>query len=710
MLLRTRLTLLAIGVLTLYSLLVASLLLERDRRFDARLAEEVLYSQRVAWEKTEAEQRDRFAVLTQRVLASREVQDALARGDGAACSRAIGQLRDDATPVRFDVQLPDRGLICSNFVAGDALPAALADGGMVRRVLVESPVISGLVLGQDQRFHWLRGERVDLSRMTQRTAATGYAIIVASSDIAGTLPALKRTLAAEVFLTSLSGRLVQGTHNAVYQSLSLQPPWNITAVERARQGGTWLLAASQPVRDPAGRSIGMLVALRDVSAAARAELVSNITFVGIAILLVVVTGLLLFHYLRNVLDPLARAVEGLDALARGDTNHQMHMGEQRREDEAGKINQGIALLRSEMVNFQMLRDERNRARKQQERVIREQLRVLAGNLDPGSREDVLRELEAGLSRAGGGASLSLTGRLQSLEVRSVGENELTVLAGILGRMSGIISTQQGKLLKLIKEVQAAAEARARLAGLQQELEIARRMQLSILPLTAPVLPNVEVASLMIPAKEVGGDFYDYFMLDEKHLAVIVADVSGKGVPAAFFMAISRTLLRGIAKYAQSGVEMMGALNDQLAADNEQTMFVTAFYGVLDVSTGRFVFVNCGHNPPAVMDGRGGARFLPITKSMALAVMEGIPFVEEEFDLAPGETLVMFTDGVTEAQDAEGALYGEARLGKVLTRLAPDAMTRVIPTEILHDIRAFERGAAQADDITCVALRYLGTSK
>lgn len=707
MLLRTRLTLLAIGVLSLYSLLVAFLLVDRDRRFDLALADEVLQSQRVAWEKTETEQRELFRTLTQRLLGTAEFQDALARADAVGCSRVLAVFQADAPHVRFDIQLPDRTLLCSTAATRDGLPAPLLDDAVNQRLLVESPTITGIVLSSQQRYHWTRAERVDMARLRARSSQTGFGVVVAASDVANTMPGLKQTLAAEVFLVSLSGRLLQGTQNALYQALGLTPQWNATSVQRIRQKGLWLLAASQPVRNPAGRNIGVFVALRDVSDMTRRELVANYTFVGIAIALVLGTGLLLFFYLRNVLDPLARAVAGLDALARGDTNHQMQMGDQRREDEAGKINQGIALLRSEMVNFQMLRDERNRARKQQERVIREQLRVLAGNLDPASREEVLRELEAGLAKVAGDKPLSLTGRLQTLEVRNAGENELTVLAGILGRMSGIISTQQGKLLKLIKEVQAAAEARARLAGLQQELEIARRMQLSILPLTAPEVPHVEVASLMIPAKEVGGDFYDYFMLDERHLAVIVADVSGKGVPAAFFMAISRTLLRGIAKYALSPAAMMSDLNNQLAADNEQTMFVTAFYGVLELTTGEFTFVNCGHNPPALMDGKGGVSFLPITKSMALAVMEDVPFVEEIITIKPQETLLMFTDGVTEAQDGDGTLYGEPRLAKVLTRLAPDAMTRVLPTEVLHDIRAFERGAAQADDITCVALRYLG---
>jgi phosphoserine phosphatase RsbU/P len=722
MLLRTRLTLILIAVLVLFSLIAGFLLVDRDRRLEARLAREVLQSQRVAWEKALAEQRETLQSTSARLQGWPEFRDAIARRDSDTCARMLAGVRDEAPLVRLDILLPDRGWLCSTASGG----ARLLDEPMLTRALIEPAVSSGVILGDDRRFHWLRLQRLEIQRARAATAASpsrgappaptaavasvnsgSFAVILATIDMTATLPALREAMGGDVFLTSLSSRLLQGTNNALFQALNATLPWQAPAIDRFRHDGAWLLAVSLPLTNPAGRTIGMFVSLRDVSESTQRELGGNYLYVVIALTLVLVTGVGVFLYLRNALDPLGRAVSGLEALARGDTNAQVHLSEQRRDDEAGKINQGIGLLRGELLNFQMLRDERHRARKQQERVIREQLRVLARNLDPGSREEVLRELEAGLARASGGELLSLTGRLATLENRNQGENELTVLAGILGRMSGIIATQQGKLLKLLKEVQAAAEARAKLAGLQQELEIARRMQLSILPLTAPNLPNVEVASLMIPAKEVGGDFYDYFMLDEAHLAVIVADVSGKGVPAAFFMAISRTLMRGIARYEKRPAAMISELNDQLAADNEQTMFVTAFYGVLELATGRFVFVNCGHNPPALLDGRGGSTYFPKTRSMALAVMDGLDFIEETVTLQPGETLVLFTDGVTEAQDAQGTLYGEARLHAALIRLDRNVMTRVIPSEILHDIRAFERGAAQADDITCVALRYTG---
>lgn len=316
-----------------------------------------------------------------------------------------------------------------------------------------------------------------------------------------------------------------------------------------------------------------------------------------------------------------------------------------------------------------------------------ELRQLARTLPPDTRTHVLDELTV-------------------LELAR-GEVALPALAALIGKMTNTLAEAQLKTLKVMKEVQAAAESRVKLAGLQQELDVASRMQQSILPRVTPDHPNIDIGSIMIPAKEIGGDFYDYFMVDEGRMALVVADVSGKGIPAAFFMAISRTLLKARARLRAPLNETVAQVNEDLAAENEQMMFVTVFVGVLELATGAFVYVNAGHNPPVHIRARGGVEFLPPSRSMGLAVAEGIDFPAAEMRFEPGDTLVLYTDGVTEATDVDGSLFGEARLKMVLESLPRDVSVDDLPKALLKEIRAFERGAAQADDITCVTLRYLG---
>jgi serine phosphatase RsbU (regulator of sigma subunit) len=205
---------------------------------------------------------------------------------------------------------------------------------------------------------------------------------------------------------------------------------------------------------------------------------------------------------------------------------------------------------------------------------------------------------------------------------------------------------------------------------------------------------------------VGGDFYDFFRLDEHHLALVVADVSGKGVPAAFFMAVSRTLLRAVAQFSQGPADCLRRLNDLLAADNEEMMFVTLFYAVIDTRSGQVVYGNAGHNPPYVVRADGRIEPVPGTGNMALAVMEDLSFDERLLHLHPGDALFMYTDGVTEASDPAQALFGEQRLEAFLSG-RHETPVQDLNRELVAAIKVFEAGGAQADDITCLMVRRDG---
>lgn len=688
--LKTRLTLLVLlGVLALWSVF-ALLLWERSGQLTQRYHQSLLQAQQLAWNKQQTEAVAALSLGLDRLLG---------RTDWGREWRSPGQerlsgvvdawLQEGAGPgnarlpagVRLDVFNDRRDLIFSS--SPDLTPQPLVDRGQL-----------GLALNWDQALP--AGFSMSSGRLylvvVRRVEDGGRSGAVAIGlDAAQLLSTLGQALEAQAFLLNLRGIELTGTQPGLVAREAMALPVREASVER-RDGasGTAWLAILEPVLGPDQRQAAVLLTLRDVGAdrAADQRLVASVLAVGLACLLGLVTAL--FVYLRHAMLPLERSVAVLGQLARGNLAVALDGNEDTRDDEAGRIAQGVNTLRGEMLNLQMLRDERTRSRQQQERLIRNQLKQLAGSLDEQSRVEILHALEPEAVDQTGGTPQD--------------EHELADLASILGRMSGLVTDQQSRLIRLLKELQAAMEQKALLASLQQELEIARRMQLSILPREAPATPAVALASVMIPAKEVGGDFYDYFMLDDSHLAVVVADVSGKGVPAAFFMAISRTLLKTNALFLRQPAQAIAQLNDQLCAENEQMMFVTAFFGVLNLRSGQLTYVNAGHNPPVWRRGEV-VSLLPAGQNMALAVMDGLPFVEGVLQLAPGDDLLLYTDGVTEATSAESTLFGEARLLQVMQ--STSGPVGDLPTTLLRALREFENGAPQADDITCVALQFKG---
>ena len=244
-----------------------------------------------------------------------------------------------------------------------------------------------------------------------------------------------------------------------------------------------------------------------------------------------------------------------------------------------------------------------------------------------------------------------------------------------------------------------------------ELSVATHIQTSMLPRIFPAFPEqkeFDVHASMNPAKEVGGDFYDFFLVDKDHLAVVVADVSGKGVPAALFMVIAKTLIKDHAQRGDSPETVFTEVNSLLCESNDEGMFVTAWIGVLEITTGHLVYVNAGHNPPVLKCADGGYEYLRTRCGLVLAAMEGTRYRENSIELKPGDTLFLYTDGVTEATDANNQLYGEERLISVLNN-NKDSMPEKLLAAVNADINKFVGDAPQFDDITMLALRYHGIS-
>jgi serine phosphatase RsbU (regulator of sigma subunit) len=292
-----------------------------------------------------------------------------------------------------------------------------------------------------------------------------------------------------------------------------------------------------------------------------------------------------------------------------------------------------------------------------------------------------------------------------VDVATAGAGAVLVFAVVLGVT---LAETQRQRRDLAQRLQAEREAAARLAG---ELETARRVQMGMLPESPGVLAadtRVQLKAFMEPARSVGGDLYDFFMLDERTLCVLIGDVSGKGLAAAMFMALIRSLTKSsMLRFPQALDQALVETEAQIKRENPESLFVTLFVMALDLETGEFTFCNAGHDPLyGISPGRAEVRKLDHGGRPPLCVLDGYPYPLGRERLVPGETICMITDGITEAANAAGQLYGHARLERVIT-----SMNGAPPAELVEAIRAdvlaFVAGAEPSDDMSVLALRWMG---
>ena len=259
-----------------------------------------------------------------------------------------------------------------------------------------------------------------------------------------------------------------------------------------------------------------------------------------------------------------------------------------------------------------------------------------------------------------------------------------------------------RTLSHLLEWRDALESRNKLTVLQNELDIASNMQQSLLPSHFPEGDAFQVYGKMEPARNVGGDFFDILNREQGRLGVVVADVSDKGVPAALFMMSSRTLIRAMSIGSATPGEVLASVNELLLEDNDSTMFVTLFYAVYDPENGTFTYANGGHNPPLLVHPDGSSEELPLTGGIALGLVPDFEYEEHSLRLMPGDALILYTDGVTEAMNEDQEEFGVPRLVEVFSASPPidaeDTTGRVF--ESVHD---FAGDADQSDDITCMVL-------
>jgi len=266
-----------------------------------------------------------------------------------------------------------------------------------------------------------------------------------------------------------------------------------------------------------------------------------------------------------------------------------------------------------------------------------------------------------------------------------------------------------KAIEQIDYVHKMQVEHQQLESLKTDLAVASEIQQAILPRVFPPFPElvdqIDMAALMVPAKDVGGDFYDIFRIDEDHFGFTIADVSGKGIPAAIFMAVSRTLIRATGIRGGSPSDCLAYSNKLLSAESVDCMFVTVFYGIYNIKTGEVTYCNAGHNPPYLLKSNGEVKALPLAKDPMVGAISDIEYHEESIQLEKGEMLILFTDGVTEAMNVSFAEYGDERLVAALKNAVGSNCQEMI-NAVKADVSEFTEEAEQSDDITMLTIKRL----
>ena len=276
----------------------------------------------------------------------------------------------------------------------------------------------------------------------------------------------------------------------------------------------------------------------------------------------------------------------------------------------------------------------------------------------------------------------------------------------VGRLAGSFRQMRDSLKEYIKKLTETTAAKERF---ESELKIAREIQESILPKIFPAFPDrkeFDIYAMMEPAKEVGGDFYDFFLINDRRLFFVMGDVSGKGVPAALFMMITKTLLKNEALQGVSAGQILCRVNNIIALDNPTSMFATVFCAILDTKTGQLEYANAGHNPPLSYSRQRGFEFMKLEKSFVLGPIPGFQYKEGSMSLGQGDCFFLYTDGITEALSPEKKFYSEARLKEALTRIQPDDIAVSVRT-LRAEIKEFAGTEPQSDDITMLMVKYKG---
>ena len=695
--LRTRICLLGIVVTIVVNIAIMFAAVKREDLIRLQYSNEIIADQKNLWNQVTQEFIERMEDQAWIMSDNRYLVNALAEGDNEELQRLASQiseqLRNEKVADRFDLIYPDGTLAYSS--QSGVFQSPIIIGGVARDAIESEQQVRGI--GNDKQ----RNTAIVFGTPLQTDTGQVVGLGVYATNIVDALVHMEKVNDSSLMIVNRRGRLLVAPDSSLWDQFSDVVNLNdVGELQTIADEDHFYSVIVLPQVANLGGLVGRLVNIKDVT-----ELVLQqrqiSQFIAILIIAFLFLSLLgLYLYMSRAFIPLTEGVNVLNALSKGDLQVQVERAT--RKDEVGQIANAVNVFRTSMLKFNRFRRSHERQRARQERFIYREMTRLADTMDEGEdRSAILSELEhlgqIVQDEVGDGDNQNYA-MMNAINEgsRSRDSDSLALMAVAFQSMSTRIQDQHQRL----RDALATKET---LISLRKELDIATGVQLSLLPGKIQTSDSFDVFGGMWPAKEVGGDFFDYFRLDENRIGFAIADVSGKGVPAALFTVMARTILRGSIAHLDSPGKVLQSVNDFLEKNNDEDLFVTFFYGILDERSGRLTYANCGHNPPIVSD-KNGCRPLELTNGMVLAMFGDVEFEDGCVDLLPGSRLVMFTDGIPEAFNAEEEAYGDDRLLDTIVSL-PEQDPADDVNQIVKSVNDFVKDAPQFDDIACVVMRF-----
>ena len=666
---------------------------QREALLRDQLDQTAIGGSRALWSKIVETGIQRMRELTPIIEQDAALRAALVSDDRGLIANAardlIARLQRTGDVTRLDLVSLSREVLYSSEPAFE--PTAAASEDALAAMIAQRRGSSGVAIDAE------RNVTLSLGVPLADAAGAPLAVAIYATDIIQALSELKEDTGAEALIVNRRGRLLVGTAPEVWDAVGGTARLREGASQESRDGGRVWSLAGFPLEAELGHLVAQVVTIRDVSAAdAEQRRVSLITFAAIGgFLLLSLLGL--SYYLRRSLSPLTDGVRVLDALSHGDTQAVVEVGEGRGNDELARIAEAVNTFRTQTIALRRHRRRAARRQRQQERFIRGEMTRLSSTLNQEERKDILTDLAE--IEAPAAARAEARGDAPGDEDTT---GDLQVMGFAFQKMADRVGRQQERLRTLVAELQEALRTQTAYMALQHDLQVATRVQRSFLPGETLNTGSSHIHATMHAAKEVGGDFYDFFPLDDHRIGVVIGDVAGKGVPASLFMAVTRTVIRATARYVEDGPgKCLEMVNETLVDASRSDLFVTVFYGIFDQRDGSLVYANGGHNPP-VLVAPGRAERLPLTGGVALAMFDGLPYDVGKVEIPPDGKLFIYTDGVPEATNREEEEFGYERMEANLLTSAERSPLDTIET-MLRTVEEFVGEAPQFDDITMLVL-------
>ncbi len=697
MLLRTRISffvMLTIGVICASIIFVG---LEREDLIKDQYARESVSDQISLWNKIKNGIIQQMEASESLVTGNRELIGAIERQD-TALIQSLGRdmfarLNEEGAVGRFDLVYADGALAFSSLPTVFQSPAI--SSGIAKTNIENGTAARGI--GNDAQ----RNTGVVYGFPLYAGPDRPVAMAIFFTDMLLAIEEMERVTDSSVVFVNRRGRLISSSDRELWGKLRKQIDLqNIDMLQTIRVEERYFSVSVLPQNAELSGLLGRIVIVKDITGLiTRQQAISTPSaFVIGGLLLVLLIGL--NYYMSRAFSPLAESVRVLNALSKGDLQAQIEDSVSD-DNEVGQISNAISRLRIDLVTLNRFRRSRERQQSRQKRFIIREMTGLSETLDGEEREKVLQELEKLRSIVQETPTdfdqRALRNLSDDVDDDAKPPDSMAMMAIAFQHMSGRVQDQHDRLREALRTKEA-------LASIQKELDIATRVQLSLIPDDMELSGPFPASGYMTPAKEVGGDFFDLFRLDEKRIGVAIADVSGKGVPAALFMVMARTLLRSTVFHIDSPAAVLEYMNDYLEKNNDEQLFVTLFYGILDEANGTLTYSTGGHNPPIVSDSKG-TRVLEQTEGAVLALIDDLVYSETTVSLEDGSRIIMMTDGIPESFNCEGEAFGDDRTLETISALDPGQTPEEDIKHLVSTVEEFVGDAPQFDDITCVVLHY-----